>query len=238
MLTLFLRAMILYLIMILVMRGLGRRQLGQYQPYEFAMMILLADVISTPMESVSTPLMQGLLPVAAMFVVHCAITLISIKSDKLRAVISGKPIMVISKGVINEKELKKLCLGLNDLLEGLRGCGMIDPADVGTAIVEPNGGISAFPRSTQRPPNTSEMNIDPGYEGLPMILVMDGRVQPHNLAQCQRDENWLRGVLNGLGMEIENTYFASVDTQGMLTAQPMGGGVVSAQAIPSGEVCW
>lgn len=238
MLTLFLRAMILYLIMILVMRGLGRRQLGQYQPYEFAMMILLADVISTPMESVSTPLMQGLLPVAAMFVVHCAITLISIKSDKVRAVISGKPVMVISKGVINEKELKKLCLGLNDLLEGLRGCGMIDPADVGTAIVEPNGGISAFPRSTQRPPNTSEMNIDPGYEGLPMILVMDGRVQPHNLAQCQRDERWLRGVLNGLGMEIENTYFASVDTQGMLTAQPMGGGVVSAQAIPSGEVRW
>ena len=238
MLTLFLRAMILYLIMILVMRGLGRRQLGQYQPYEFAMMILLADVISTPMESVSTPLMQGLLPVAAMFVVHCDITLISIKSDKLRAVISGKPVMVISKGVINEKELKKLCLGLNDLLEGLRGCGMIDPADVGTAIVEPNGGISAFPRSTQRPPNTSEMNIDPGYEGLPMILVMDGRVQPHNLAQCQRDERWLRGVLNGLGMEIENTYFASVDTQGMLTAQPMGGGVVSAQAIPSGEVRW
>ena len=202
------------------------------------MMILLADVISTPMESVSTPLMQGLLPVAAMFVVHCAITLISIKSDKVRAVISGKPVMVISKGVINEKELKKLCLGLNDLLEGLRGCGMIDPADVGTAIVEPNGGISAFPRSTQRPPNTSEMNIDPGYEGLPMILVMDGRVQPHTLAQCQRDERWLRGVLNGLGMDIENTYFASVDTQGVLTAQPMGGGVVSAQAIPSGEVRW
>lgn len=238
MLTLFLRAMVLYLIMILVMRGLGRRQLGQYQPYEFAMMILLADVISTPMESVSTPLLQGLLPVAAMFVVHSAITLISVKSDKVRAVISGKPVMVISKGVINEKELKKLCLGLNDLLEGLRGCGMLDPADVGTAIVEPNGGISAFPRSTQRPPNTSEMNIDPGYEGLPMILVMDGRVQPHNLAQCQRDESWLRGVLNGLGMDIENTYFASVDTQGVLTAQPRDGGVVSTQAIQPGEVRW
>lgn len=238
MLTLFLRAMILYSIMILVMRALGRRQLGQYQPYEFAMMILLADVISTPMESVSTPLLQGLLPVAAMFVVHCAITLISIKSDKVRAVISGKPVMVISKGVINERELKKLCLGLNDLLEGLRGCGIIDPADAGTAIVEPNGSISAFPRSTQRPPNTSEMSIDPGYEGLPMILVMDGRVQLHNLAQCQRDESWLRGLLNGLGMEIENTYFASMDTHGVFTAQPRGGGVVSTQAIQPGEVRW
>lgn len=238
MLTLFLRAMILYLIMILVMRGLGRRQLGQYQPYEFAMMILLADVISTPMESVSTPLLQGLLPVAAMYAAHCAITLISIKSDRARAVISGKPVMVISKGVINEHELKKLCLGLNDLLEGLRGCGIIDPAEVGTAIVEPNGGISAFPRSDKRPPNTSEMNIDPGYEGLPMILVMDGRVQPHNLAQCQRDEAWLRQTLCGLGMEIENTYFAGVDTKGVLTAQPMGAGVVSTQAIRPEEVNW
>ena len=116
MFTLFFRGMILYAVMILVMRALGKRQLGQFQPYEFAMTILLADVISAPMESVSTPLLHGLLPVAAMVVVHGIITLASLRSDRVRAVVSGRPALVISKGVINQAELNRLCLSLSDLL--------------------------------------------------------------------------------------------------------------------------
>lgn len=238
MLTLFLRAVILYIVMIIVMRGLGKRQLGQFQPYEFAMTILLADIISTPMESVSTPLLQGLLPVAAMFVVHCAITLIDMKSDKVRALISGKPAVVISKGVVNEKELERLCISLSDLLEGLRGDGILDPAEVGTAIVEANGRISAFPRSSKRPPTTSEMGIDAGYEGLPIILVMDSRVQKNNLRQCGKDQKWLTEQLARVGLEIEDTYFAFVDTKGMLTAQRKGGGMEHTQVISPAEVVW
>ncbi len=238
MLTLFLRAMILYIVMIVVMRGMGRRQLGQFEPYEFAMTILIADIIATPMESVSTPLLQGLLPVAGLFVVHCAITLIDMKSDKARAVISGKPAVVISKGVIDEKELERLCLSLSDLLEGLRGEGMLDPSEVGTAVIEANGRISAFPRSSKRPPTTSEMGIDAGYEGLPMILVMDGRAQKNNLSQCGKDLDWLREQLSRVGLEIEDTYFALIDTKGALTAQRKGGGMEHTQAISSAEVTW
>ena len=238
MLTLFLRAIILYLVMVIAMRAMGRRQLGQFQPYEFALTIILADLISSPMESVATPLLQGLLPVAALFVTHSALTLISVKSDKARAVISGKPVMVVSKGVVDQRELEKLCMGLSDLMEGLRGAGILDPSEVGTAVVESNGSISAFPRSSVRPVNTGEMGIDPGYEGLPMILVMDGKIQPHNLRFCKRDEQWLRDALGRLGMTPEDTYFASVNTRGMLTAQKMQAGPVCMQAIDPGEVMW
>ena len=238
MLTLFLRAMILYIVMILVMRGMGRRQLGQFQPYEFAMTILLADIISTPMESVSTPLMQGLLPVAAMFVVHCAISLISVKSDKARAIISGKPSLIISKGVIDQRELKKLCLSLSDLLEGLRSGGVLNPAEVGTAVIEANGNISVFTRSSNRPVTTGEMRIDAGYEGMPMILVMDGRVQPYNLSRCQKDQAWLDGLLSQAGLNIPGTYFAYLDTQGRLYVQGMQAGLTEIQAMPPEEVCW
>lgn len=238
MLTLFFRAIILYLVMVLAMRAMGRRQLGQFQPYEFALTIILADLISSPMESVSTPLLQGLLPVAALFVAHSALTLISVKSDKFRAVISGKPVIVVNKGVVNERELKKLCMGLSDLMEGIRGAGILDPAEVGTAVVESNGTISAFPVSTSRPVNAGEMNVDPGYEGLPMILVMDGCIQPHNLKSCMRDENWLREVLDKMGMTPENTYFASLNTNGVLTAQKKQAGPVSMQVMEKGEVMW
>ena len=121
MFTLFIRGAVLYGAMILVMRGLGKRQLGEFQPFELAMTILLADVISAPMESVSVPLLNGLLPVAAMFVVHALVSLLAARFDGVRAVVSGKPTVVINRGVIDRDALDKLCLSLSDLLEGLRG---------------------------------------------------------------------------------------------------------------------
>jgi len=181
--TLFLRGAILYIVMILAMRGMGKRQMGEFQPYEFAMTILLADVISAPMESVATPLMHGLLPVAAMFTVHGIISLASMKWDRFRAIVSGKPTVVVTRGKIDQRELDRLCLSLSDLLEGLRGAGFMNPSEVGTAVVEANGSISAFADGSTRSPRNSEMNIDPGYEGLPLMLVTDGKIQPGNLAR-------------------------------------------------------
>ena len=136
MFTLFLRAMLLYIAMIVTMRALGKRQLGEFQPYEFALTILLADIISGPIGSVSTPLLYGLLPVAAVMVVHGVLSIACLKSDRIRAVVSGKPTLVVNRGVIDQGALNKLCLSLSDLLEGLRGAGYLDPTRVGTAVVE------------------------------------------------------------------------------------------------------
>lgn len=238
MFTLFLRALLLYGMMILVVRLLGKRQLGEFQPYELALTILLADIISEPISSVSTPLLNGLLPVAAVMAVNGALSIISMKSDKLRAIISGKPTLVISGGVIRKKELERLCLSLSDLLEGLRSAGFPDPVEVGTAVIEANGSVSAFAKSDQRPPKTSELNIFPGYEGLPMILVMDGRVQPHNLMQAGKDETWLRDQLSARNVSIPEAYLASLDTQGRMTVQRRNGGIVQFQAENPGKAAW
>ncbi len=238
MFALFFRGMALYIVMILLMRGLGKRQLGQFQPYEFAMTILLADVISAPMESVSTPLLHGLLPVAAMFVVHGVITLASLKSDRVRAFVSGKPAVVVSRGVIDQRELNRLCLSLSDLLEGLRGAGFLNPADVGTAVIEANGSISAFAPGDGRPLTSAEMGVEPGYEGLPMILVMDGRAQAHNLQQAGRGEAWLAHELAQRGLSIQGVYLASLDTKGRMMLQLRDGGVQTFQAIPPEQVTW
>lgn len=239
MLTLFIRGVVLYVVMIITMRGLGKRQLGQFQPYELAMTILLADLISTPMESVSTPLLYGILPVAALFSVHSIITLLSLRFDKVRALISGKPSVVISKGVIDQQEMKNLCLSLSDLLEGLRSAGILNPADVGTAIVEANGHLSAFTNAESRPVSTKEMNISPGYEGLPMILIMDGHVQKNNLRQSGLKEGWLNGVLSARGLAPERVYLASLDTQGKFLLQLMEGGIIIIEnAIDPKKVGW
>ena len=238
MFTLFFRGALLYVVMIVTMRALGKRQLGELEPYELAMTILLADLISSPMESVSTPLLDGLLPVAAMFVVHGVITLASMRWDRFRALVSGKPALVINRGVIDRRELDRLCLSLSDLLEGLRGAGFLDPAVVGTAIVEANGAITAFPAGDERPPKASELGITPGYEGLPLALITGGRVQPGNLGMTGRDLPWLEGLLRARGLGPAQVFLASLDTHGRMTLQLKGGELIRFQAMKPEEVRW
>lgn len=238
MFTLFFRGALLYLVMIVTMRALGKRQLGEFEPYELAMTILLADLISSPMQSVGTPLLHGLLPVAAMFAVHGAITLASLRWDRFRALVSGKPALVVNRGEIDQKELDRLCLSVADLMEGLRGAGFLDPAEVGTAIVEANGAINAFPGGADRPPKASELGVEPGYEGLPLALIMGGRVQPYNLRMTGFDRAWLDGLLAQRGLSAKAVYLASLDTRGRMTLQLAGGGLMRFQAVEEGQVAW
>ena len=97
MLTILIRAILLYFILTLSMRAMGKRQLGQFQPYEFVMAMLIANLIATPMSDVSTPLMHGILPVAALYITHALITLLCMRSDRMRAFICGKPSLIISR---------------------------------------------------------------------------------------------------------------------------------------------
>lgn len=238
MFTLFLRSMLLYGVLIATMRILGKRQLSELQPYELALTILLAEIVAGPIDSVSTPLFYGLLPVMAVIVVHGVITIACLKSDKIRAFVSGKPTQVIRRGVIDRRELDRLCMSLSDLLEGLRTAGFLDPAEVGTAVVEANGNISAFAGSAFRPPTAAEMNLNPGYEGLPMILVMDGRIQPHNLRAVGKDEAWLEGLLSARGTCVKGVYLAGLDTRGGMNLQLKDGTIIRFAALMPSEVNW
>ena len=134
--------------------------------------------------------------------------------------------------------MKKLCLTIADVLEGLRTSGILDPAEVETAIVEANGAINAFPHASKRPPTADEMNVDPGYEGLPMTLIMDGRIQTGNLVTAQLDQTQLEQMLSSRRLAAESVFFCSLDTQGRMMIQDRAGNVTQFQAIDPGEVKW
>ena len=238
MFTLFLRSVLLYGVLILTVRMLGKRQLGELQPYELTLTILLAEIVASPIDDVSIPLLYGLLPVAAVVTVYGALSLACMKSDRLRSIISGKPAVVISQGVINRSELKRLCLNLSDLLEGLRCAGFLDPSGVGTAVVEANGSISAFADSADRPVTPRDLNLRPGYEGMPMILIMDGRIQKNNLCQSGMNEKWLNGLLSERGLCAKVVYLGAIDTQGNMRLQLMDGSLMRFPAMNPAEVSW
>ncbi len=238
MLTIFIRAIILYLAMVATMRATGKHQLGQFQPYEFALAIMVADLLVTPMADISTPLFHGLLPILALYVVNGSLTLLCMKSDRIRAFISGKPSVVVSRGIISKVELERLCMSLSDLQEGLREAGFLDPSTCGTAIVETDGNITAFPHAAKRAVTTEDLNLRPGYEGLPLILIENGRLQKHNLSMSGKDEGWLRALLGHYGMEFSKVLIASLDTQGGLHVQDMRGSILHILALTSQEVVW
>lgn len=223
MLTILVRSLFLVAFSIFCVRLMGKRQVGQLQPYELVVAIMIADLATSPMESLDVPLWRGVLPMLALVVLHQSLALISLKSQKGRALLSGTPTVVIRNGKVDYQALEKLAYNLNDLLEELRSGGVLSPSDVGTAVMETSGRLSVFPSSQHRPVTPADLGIQTQYEGLALTLVMDGQVEPQNLRTGGVDENWLKQQLLALGFaRVQDVMLCYLDTDGMLSAQGYG----------------
>ncbi len=240
MLAIYIRSLVLVCFAVLAMRLMGKRQVGQLQPFELVVAIMIADLASTPMESLDIPLWRGIIPLAATVTLHQLFTLLSLKSQRMRAFFSGTPTVVIHQGKIDAKALERLCFNLNDLLEELRTCGILSPTDVGTAIMETSGKLSVFPRSDRRPLTPHDMGLKTHYEGIPLTLVMDGKVEHSNLPLCGKDEGWLLSQLKKLGYpDVRKVLLCYLDTDGQMTVPGFGENPPArGSALKPEEVCW
>lgn len=220
MLVVFIRALILYLIVVVVMRIMGKRQIGQLQPYELAVAIMISELAAVPMQNTGIPLIDGIIPILTILLAQIIFSFASLKSVKLRALICGKPNVLIENGKINEKNLRKEMYTLNELLEQLRINNVSNIADVEFAILETNGQLSVITKSQKRPLNAEDLNIPTKYEGLPLDLIVDGAVMYENLKKANLDEHWLREELKKFGIQdLSEVFFATLDTQGKLYYQ-------------------
>lgn len=240
MIAILIRSVLLVCFAILAMRLMGKRQIGQLQPFELVIAIMIADLASTPMENLDTPLWHGIVPLFTTVALHQLLTYLSLKSQWLRVFFSGRPTVVINDGKINYQALEKLCFNLNDLLEELRSGGVLTPSEVGTAIMETSGKLSVFPRSSSRPVTPQDLNISTGYEGIPLTLVMDGKLEKSNLPLCGRDSEWLMKHLKRLGFQgIQDVLLCYIDTDGLMTAHAYSNQPPArTRAMASDEVKW
>lgn len=240
MLAILIRSLLLVCFAVLAMRLMGKRQVGQLQPFELVIAIMIADLASTPMESLDTPLWRGVVPLMATVALHQLFTLLSLKSQRMRAFFSGTPTVIIRRGKIDHQALEKLCFNLNDLLEELRTGGVLSPTEVETAIMETSGKISVFPSSRSRPVTPADLHLETGYEGIPLTLIMDGKLERQNLPLCGRDEAWLAQQLRLLGFEeVRQVLLCYLDTDGQLVAHSYGEKPPArVQAMQAGEVSW
>jgi len=223
MLTIFTRSVILYAVSLLAMRVMGKRQVGQLQPFEVVVVIMIAELAATPMGGVGIPLLYGVLPMVALAVCHGLITWACMKSQRVRSWFCGQPTVLIRNGALCEKQMRKTAVDLNDLLEAIRTGGILDPSEVGTAVLEPGGQISVFPKAEYRPLAPQDVGLAPAPEGLPLPLVLDGEVQIGNLQRGGFSEEWLNRIIGQAGFErSEQVLFGCLNTRGELLLQGKG----------------
>lgn len=220
MLVIFFRTLILYILVVIVMRMMGKRQIGQLQPFEFVITIMLAEIAAVPMENTGIPLINGVIPILALLLVQTMFSFILLKSERMRGIICGKPSILINGGKIVEKELEKQSYNLNDLMEQLRSKNCPNISDVEFAILETGGQISVIPKAQKRPLTPEDMNFETNYEGLPISLIIDGRILAQNLHSMNLDEDWLKSQLKSLNIDnYKDVLYANIDTAGKIYYQ-------------------
>lgn len=213
----FTRTLILYGLVVLVMRLMGKRQIGQLQPFELVIAIMIADLASVPMQNRDLPLSAGIIPILTLLVVQVSLACLILRSPRIRRVICGNPSILIENGNLRRQELARLRMNTDDLLEQLRAKNYANLEDVEFAILETNGQLSVIPKSQRRPVNPADLQLPTKYEGLPLNLIVDGRVVRESLALAGLDKNWLREQLIRHGLTgPEEVFFASLDTEGHL----------------------
>lgn len=203
MLIVFFRSIVLYIIVLIVMRLMGKREIGQLQPFELAIAIMIADLAAVPMAETGIPISNGIIPILGLLVMHLIISFLNLKSMKIREILCGKPAILIYRGKIDEKVLKKERFTLNELEERLRSSNVVNLGDVEYAILETSGQVTVIQKPDKRAATPKDFNIMPEYEGIPYDLVIDGKVMYKNLKNIGKDYNWLKKQVNKFNMEPE-----------------------------------
>lgn len=219
MIVTFFRSIVLYIIVLIVMRFMGKREIGQLQPFELAISIMIADLASIPMADVGIPIFNGIIPILGLLTMHLIISVLNLKSIKAREIICGKPSILIYRGKINEKVLKKERFTINELEERLRANNVFNLGDVEYAILETSGQVTVIQKPEKRNTTPQDFKIVPEYEGIPYDLVVDGKIMHANLREIGKDYNWLKKQVEKFKMKPEEALVVTMDGKGQIFCQ-------------------
>lgn len=215
------RTIILYLLIIVGIRLMGKRQVGELEPSELVLDLIIADLAAVPMQDFGIPLLSGILPILTLLCVTMILSVLTMKSIRFRAVICGRPSIIVENGEINQREMRKNRFTLDELSEELRCQGLTDLSSVKYAILETNGRVSVIPYANQRPVTAEQMSLFPNDVGLPMVIINDGRLLEHNLKNRGLNQTWLEKRMAERGIHsVKDIFLLSIDEQNRIYFVP------------------
>ena len=211
------RTLLFYFALVAGVRLMGKRQVGQMEPSEFVVTMLIANLAAVPLENLDKPVLGGLIPMALVFLCERLVSLVCLKSIRLRRFLCGKPVILIENGRLLEENLRRTRVNLDELSGHLREEGVLAIETVQFAILETNGNITVFPF-----PEFSPANEGPGakQQELPHTVISDGRILNENLRRLGKDEAWLRKKLHGKGLKPEDMLLMTLTQSGQCAVFP------------------
>ena len=205
------RTIILYLVLILVIRLMGKRQIGQMEPSEFVVTMLVANLAAIPMQDGAIPLYSGLVPILTVLGVELTLSFLSLKSILVRKLLCGKPVILIENGNILQGNLRKTSVTLDELTGHLREQGILDLQTVQYAILETNGNLSVFPYPKYAPATAKDAGVEAQKQHIPLTIISDGYLSKDNLQKAGKDIHWVERVLKDHNATVKSTWLLTVD---------------------------
>ena len=210
----YVRTIILYMALIFCIRMMGKRQIGQMEPSEFAVTMMVANLATIPMENEGIPLHSGLVPMLTILGTELALSGATLRSLFLRKLLCGKPVILIENGRILQENLRSTRVTLDELTGHLREKDVLDIQSVQYAILETNGNLSVFPFPSEIPASARDAGIHPTDRFLPVTVISDGQLLRQNLQYAAKDEAWVHKVLGEYRASIAGTWLLTVDKAG------------------------
>ena len=205
------RTILLYLVLLSVVRLMGKRQIGQMEPSEFGVAMLVADLAAIPMQDTAIPLFSGLVPILTVLGAELVLSGAALLSIRLRKILCGKPVILIENGKILQQNLRRTRVTMDELTGHLREKDILDLRRVQYAILETNGNLSVFPYARYMPAEAAEAKIEVKEQYLPVTLVSDGRLLRENLPKAGKEEAWVQKTLRGKKATLKDTWLLTVD---------------------------
>ncbi len=214
MLLSYIRTIFLYLVLVLVVRLMGKRQIGEMEASEFVVTMLVANLAAIPMQDGGIPLYSGLIPILTVLGVELVLSAASLRSVRFRQLLCGKPVILVDNGKILRENLRRTRVTLDELTELLREKGEMSPRTVQYAILETNGNLSVFPYPKYAPASAGDAGIRVKDQLLPYTIIADGYLYRENLALCGLDDAWLEDQLQARSVSVQDTFLLTVDAAG------------------------
>ena len=211
MLISYLRAGFLYLVLILSVRLMGKRQIGQMEASEFVVTMLVANLASSPMQDEAIPLFAGIVPILTVLGVELLLSVLCVRSIRLRRLLCGKPVILIENGHLLQKNLKKTRVTLDELTQLLREKDVLDLKTIQFAILETSGKVSVFLYPKDRPATAEEAGVSAQKQYLPITIISDGKLMAQNLHISGKDLSWVQRILRKKHTSVEDTFLLTVD---------------------------
>lgn len=209
--TIFIRTVLIYTILIISMRLMGKRQMGELEVSDLVTTLMVSEIAVTPIENTDIPVLYAVVPIITLLAIEVISSIILIKVPALKNVMAARPAILIRSGEIDQKELEKNRISLEELMCELRGANCTDPTRVAYAILEKSGKLTVIPKAEFSPPVASDLGMAPTESGIMHLLVIDGKICKNNLEKSGKSEEWLNKKLEELKEPIRSIYLFGVD---------------------------